>query len=121
MQMRNANGTMRCLLRSAGSISSFLGSGTTAILASNEPAAGFPTGTHRVRLTESTIRANARFFAREDEVPEYAYTMGIRPIMQARRILLVVSGAEKAEILEQALFGPVTPMCRRRFCSLSRT
>lgn len=98
------------LLASLGGIDlQLLGIGHNGHIGFNEPAACFSTGTHRIRLTESTIHANARFFVREEEMPEYAYTMGIRPIVQARRILLVVSGAEKAEILEQALFGPVTP------------
>ena len=60
-------------------------------------------------MTESTIQANARFFASPEEVPTQAYTMGIRSIMQARKILVVVSGKGKAEIVRKAFFGPVTP------------
>ena len=65
--------------------------------------------THCVDLTESTIEANKRFFASIDDVPRQAYTMGIKTIMQAKKILLIASGADKARILREALCGPVTP------------
>ncbi len=65
--------------------------------------------THCVDLTESTIEANKRFFASIDDVPRQAYTMGIKTIMQAKTILLIARGADKARILRAALFGPVTP------------
>ena len=65
--------------------------------------------THCVDLTESTIEANKRFFASEDEVPRQAYTMGIKNIMQAKKILVVVSGKDKAEILKKVLYGAITP------------
>ncbi len=55
-------------------------------------------------LTESTIKANQRFFASYDEVPKQAYTMGIKTIMQAKKVLVVVSGEEKAEIVKKAFF-----------------
>ena len=73
------------------------------------PDEAFEKDTHDVRLTESTIQANARFFDAPDAVPTHAYTMGIRSIMQARRIVVVVSGVDKAAIVRQAFFGPVTP------------
>ena len=66
-------------------------------------------GFNLVDLAESTIRANARFFTSIDEVPKQAYTMGIRTIMQAKKILVVVSGEGKADIVSRAFFGPVTP------------
>ena len=75
----------------------------------NEPGAAFEKETHLVDLAESTIRANARFFTSIDEVPKQAYTMGIRTIMQAKKILVVVSGEGKADIVSRAFFGPVTP------------
>ena len=65
--------------------------------------------THCVDLTESTIEANKRFFASADDVPRQAYTMGIKTIMQAKKILLVVSGEDKAALLRDALCGPITP------------
>ena len=60
-------------------------------------------------LQERTIEANKRFFASADEVPRQAYTMGIGTIMAARKIVMAVSGSDKAEITAKALFGPVTP------------
>ena len=65
--------------------------------------------THCVDLQESTIEANKRFFASIDDVPRQAYTMGIGTIMKAKKIVVVVSGADKADIVEKAFFGPVTP------------
>ena len=58
---------------------------------------------------QSTIDANARFFASMDEVPKEAYTMGIKTIMQAKKIVVVVNGAQKADIVKKAFFGPITP------------
>lgn len=86
-----------------------LGLGHNGHIGFNEPAADFSKITHCVDLTESTIEANKRFFASADDVPRQAYTMGIGTIMKARRILLVVSGADKAGILHDVLCGPVTP------------
>ena len=72
-------------------------------------ADAFSTGTHQVTLTESTRDANKRFFASIDEVPTHARTMGTREILQARRVLMVASGANKAQAIKDAFFGPVTP------------
>ena len=69
----------------------------------------FPVTTHVVGLTESTINANSRLFDSIDEVPCEAYTMGVGTIMKARSILVVASGADKAQIVHDAFFGPVTP------------
>ena len=65
--------------------------------------------THCVDLTETTIQANKRFFDSEKDVPKQAYTMGIGTIMRCRKILVVVNGKDKAEILKQVIQGPVTP------------
>jgi glucosamine-6-phosphate deaminase len=62
-----------------------------------------------VDLTEETIEANKRFFASKDDVPRQAYTMGVGTIMNARKVLLIASGKDKAEIVKKAFFGPVTP------------
>ena len=86
-----------------------LGLGNNGHIGFNEPAADFPVTTHCVDLTDSTIQANKRFFASVDDVPRQAYTMGIRAIMQARRVVMVVSGEGKADIVKRAFFGPVTP------------
>lgn len=86
-----------------------LGIGRNGHIGFNEPGTAFEKETHCVRLTESTIQANARFFPSLEQVPTRAYTMGMKAIMQARKILLAVSGAAKADILEASLFGPITP------------
>ena len=86
-----------------------LGLGHNGHIGFNEPAPVFEKATHCVDLTESTIEANKRFFASADEVPKQAYTMGIGTIMKAKKILVVVSGADKAEAVKNAFFGPVTP------------
>ena len=86
-----------------------LGLGRNGHIGFNEPCDHFPVATHLVDLAESTIEANARFFASADDVPRQALSMGIGTIMRARKILVVVSGADKAEAVAKAVFGPVTP------------
>lgn len=86
-----------------------LGMGHNGHIGFNEPDDHFPLETHVVDLQESTINANARFFESVDDVPKQAMTMGIRNIMNARKILVVVSGEDKAEIVKKAFTGPVTP------------
>ncbi len=98
------------IIKSLGGIDlQLLGLGNNGHIGFNEPGAAFEKETHLVDLAESTIRANARFFTSIDEVPKQAYTMGIRTIMQAKKILVVVSGESKADIVSRAFFGPVTP------------
>ena len=86
-----------------------LGMGHNGHIGFNEPDDHFPLETHKVDLAQSTIDANARFFASADEVPRQALTMGIKTIMQAKKVLVVVSGKDKAEIVKKAFTGPVTP------------
>ena len=86
-----------------------LGMGHNGHIGFNEPCDVFELGTHKVDLAESTIEANARFFASANEVPRQALTMGIKAIMQAKKVLVVVSGKGKAEIVKKAFTGPVTP------------
>ena len=86
-----------------------LGMGRNGHIGFNEPCDAFIMGTHLVDLTESTIDANKRFFASEEDVPRQALTMGIMHIMQARKILVVVSGEDKADAVAKAFAGPVTP------------
>lgn len=87
-----------------------LGLGHNGHIGFNEPDDIFVKNTHCVDLQESTIEANKRFFDNIDDVPKQAYTMGIKTIMQAKKILLVVSGADKAQILYDVLRGPITPL-----------
>lgn len=86
-----------------------LGIGLDGHIGFNEPDAYFTAATHEVKLDESTIKANARFFANEDEVPKTAITMGMLSIMQAKKVLLIANGAAKKEIVEKAFFGPIDP------------
>ena len=86
-----------------------LGLGHNGHIGFNEPGEAFEKETHCVNLTESTIEANKRFFASEADVPRQAYTMGIKNIMQAKKILVIVSGESKAAILKEVLYGPITP------------
>ena len=86
-----------------------LGMGHNGHIGFNEPEEAFEMATHVVHLTDDTINSNARFFASRDQVPRQALTMGIKSIMQARHILVVVSGADKADIVKAAFTGPVTP------------
>ncbi len=86
-----------------------LGIGHTGHIGFNEPDEDFDKTTHCVKLKQKTIEANSRFFENADEVPKYAITMGIKAIMQAKKLLLVANGADKADILYRSLFGPITP------------
>ena len=86
-----------------------LGIGHNGHIGFNEPGESFEKGTHCVELTLSTLEANSRLFGEGEQMPTHAYTMGIKTIMLAKKILLVVSGEEKAEILAKALTGPITP------------
>ncbi len=86
-----------------------LGIGHDGHIGFNEPCDSFPPVTHEVQLEEMTRRANRRFFASLDEVPAAAYTMGIGTVMAARKILMMATGADKAEIVARSFFGPVTP------------
>ncbi len=98
------------ILHSVGTVDlQLLGLGHDGHIGFNEPADYFPDETHCVDLTEVTIQANKRFFQSEADVPRQAYTMGIGTIMRAKMVLVVVSGADKADILNQVITGPVTP------------
>ncbi len=86
-----------------------LGIGNNGHIGFNEPADSFSKGTGLVDLTDSTIDANSRFFASRDLVPTQALSMGVGTIMSANKIIMVVIGKGKAEIIDAALFGEVTP------------
>lgn len=98
------------LIKSLGGIDlQLLGLGHNGHIGFNEPAEEFNKVTHCVDLQESTIEANKRFFASADDVPRQAYTMGIGTIMSAKKIVVVVSGEDKADIVKRAFSGPITP------------
>ena len=86
-----------------------LGIGLDGHIGFNEPDDYFTGPTHEVKLDESTIQANARFFQSKEEVPTTAITMGMRSIMQAKKVLLIANGAKKKAIVEKAFFGPIDP------------
>lgn len=85
-----------------------LGLGTDGHIGFNEPGSSLGSRTRLKTLMQSTIKANARFFENEEEVPHFSITMGVGTIMEAREILLVASGASKAEAVAAFIEGPVT-------------
>jgi len=96
-------------IRAAGGIDlQVLGIGHNGHIGFNEPGTPSDSRTHAVTLTAKTREANARFFASIDDVPTRAITMGLQTIFEAREILLLANGADKADILAAALRGPVT-------------
>ncbi|MDE5590628.1 MAG: glucosamine-6-phosphate deaminase [Acetatifactor sp.] len=98
------------VIKSLGGIDlQLLGIGGNGHIGFNEPGAAFEKETHLVTLTEQTRESNARFFAGLDEVPTHAFTMGIKSIMSAKKILLLATGENKAKALYDSFFGPVTP------------
>ena len=88
-----------------------LGIGQNGHIGFNEPAAALVMDTHVTDLTESTIRANARFFASEKDVPRRALTMGIGSIFKAKRVLLLISGKEKKAAVSALLSRKLTAAC----------
>ena len=89
-----------------------LGIGTNGHIGFNEPGEACELETHCIDLAPTTIEANKRFFdGNEALVPKQAYTMGIKTIMQARKVLVVANGKAKAQAVKDAVTGPVTPAC----------
>ena len=99
-------------IKSAGGIDiQLLGIGSNGHIAFNEPSDSFQRWSHIVELKESTIKDNSRFFNSIEEVPTRAVTMGIGSIMQAKRILIIAIGENKAKAIKQLIDGNVTPQC----------
>lgn len=97
------------LIKSTGGIDlQILGLGTNGHIAFNEPGSSFTSPTSVVDLAQETLDANARFFDSIEDVPTQAVTMGIGSIMEAKEILLLVSGKSKAEALAKTIKGEVT-------------
>ena len=86
-----------------------LGLGSNGHIGFNEPNTPFNSVTHLVDLTENTIKDNSRLFASIDEVPRQALSMGIKNIMQAKSIVMVVSGKNKAAAVKGMVQGEITP------------
>ena len=110
LDMEKACNDYNNIIRQHGGVDlQLLGIGNNGHIGFNEPGEAFEKETHCVKLAESTVQANSRFFATIDEVPKEAYTMGIKAIMQAKKILVIANGESKAEAVRKAFFGPVTP------------
>ena len=88
-----------------------LGIGANGHIGFNEPGSDITSRTREIGLTEGTRTANAAFFATPAEVPQRALTMGIGTILGAREILLVATGAHKADAVNAAVFGPISTDC----------
>ncbi len=98
-------------IRQAGGIDvQILGIGSNGHIAFNEPGSSLGSRTRIKTLTERTIRDNARFFAKLDEVPRQAITMGIGTIMEARELIILANGDKKADAVKKAVEGPITAM-----------
>ena len=98
-------------IRDAGNIDvQVLGIGRNGHIGFNEPGAAFVYGCHIVNLTESTIQANRRFFDSEKDVPRQAISLGVGNIMNARQVLLLATGTDKAQAIRDAVCGDITPM-----------
>lgn len=97
-------------IRAAGGVDlQLLGVGRNGHIGFNEPGTALDSETHLVELTEDTIEANARFFASPDDVPRQALTMGVGTILRAKRIFIIITGAEKREALRRLLGGEYDP------------
>ncbi len=86
-----------------------LGIGTNGHIGFNEPDVHFEAGTHLVNLDEQTISSNARFFDNIDNVPKQAISMGIRNIMQSKKVILIATGETKIDAIKKMLFEEITP------------
>jgi glucosamine-6-phosphate deaminase len=107
------------LIESKGGLDlTILGLGANGHIAFNEPGTPLESWTHSIWLTESTRKANQSYFAAGTTVPHRAVTMGIRTILNSRKLILIASGAHKKDILEQALLGSLDPNIPASYLSL---
>jgi glucosamine-6-phosphate deaminase len=100
----------RMIKRAGGIDIQVLGIGSNGHIAFNEPGSSLGSRTRIKTLTEKTINDNARFFKKKSDVPRYAITMGIGTIMEAKKIILLANGSNKAEVVAEAIEGPITAM-----------
>ena len=99
-------------IRETGGIDlQLLGIGANGHIGFNEPGSSLGSRTRVKKLANKTVRDNARFFADVDEVPWYAVTMGIATILEAKKLLLLAHGENKAEAIAKTIEGPITAMC----------
>ena len=97
-----------------------LGIGANGHIAFNEPGSSLGSRTRIKTLSERTRKDNSRFFKSLDEVPKYAITMGIGTIMEAKEIILLASGKNKADAVKAAVEGPITAMCPASMLQMHR-
>lgn len=97
-----------------------LGIGSNGHIGFNEPSDTLSLGTHVTDLAESTIEANSRYFTSKEEVPTKALTMGLGAIMKAKKILLMVSGEAKAEIMDKVVNGKITTQVPASFLQMHK-
>lgn len=97
-----------------------LGIGANGHIAFNEPGSSLGSRTRIKTLTQQTIKDNARFFKSIEEVPKYAITMGIGTIMEAKEIILLASGKNKADAIKAAVEGPIMAMCPASIIQMHR-
>ena len=99
-------------IKAAGGIDvQVLGIGRNGHIGFNEPADEFTKGTYKVQLTQSTIDANKRFFEKIEDVPTEAITMGVESILDAKEIILIATGTDKAQAIHDMIKGEVSPAC----------
>lgn len=99
-------------IKEAGGIDiQLLGVGNNGHVGFNEPDEFLIAGTHRTDLTQSTIKANSRFFEKESDVPTQALTMGMSSIMNARKVVFLISGKNKHDVLKLMMEGKITTAC----------
>jgi glucosamine-6-phosphate deaminase len=97
-------------IRSKGGIDfQILGIGNNGHIGFNEPDLKFEAVTHPINLDDETIKANSRFFNNEEEVPKKAITMGVKTIMNARKVILLANGENKAETIYKSICGKIDP------------
>lgn len=87
-----------------------LGIGRNGHIGFNEPSIRFSKGSFKVKLTQSTISANSKYFD-ENPMPTHALTMGVGSIMKAQKIVLIATGIDKADAISAMISGDVTPVC----------
>ncbi|MDD3213051.1 MAG: glucosamine-6-phosphate deaminase [Eubacteriales bacterium] len=99
----------REIVRAGGIDLQLLGIGRNGHIGFNEPSDQFVYGCHVVNLTQSTIEANRRFFNREEDVPRSAVSLGVGSIMNAKSVLLIATGEDKAEAVRKAIYEDIDP------------
>lgn len=109
------------MIREAGGVDiQILGSGVNGHIGFNEPDTSLITGTHKTALTQNTIEVNSRFFNDISEVPTHALTMGMKTIFEARRIIILLNGDNKAPILDAMFSGRITTQIPATFLALHK-